>query len=349
MFPISNHITYYRMKRQNLLCLSFFISLVLVSCGGKTGKDNQNGSGEKEETEHPQFVDSTAFNQKITQLANGDTTGLWPVKNQPLPLYGALLPEHRIVAFYGNLYSKKMGALGEYPPKEMWAKLKAEVKAWEAADPTTPVIPALHYIAVVAQGDAGKDGKYRFRMPEKQIDSVFTISRMHPGTLVFLDIQVALSKIQDELPLLEKYLRLPNVHLGIDPEFSMKDGSKPGKRIGTYDAKDVNYCSQYLAKLVKEHNLPPKVFVIHRFTQGMITNYKNIRLHPEVQIVIDMDGWGLQARKINTYRQYVYKEPVQYAGFKIFYKNDFREKGSRTMTPEEVLKLKPQPIYIQYQ
>ena len=349
MFPISNHITYYRMKRQNLLCLSFFISLVLVSCGGKTGKDNQNGSGEKEETEHPQFVDSTAFNQKITQLANGDTTGLWPVKNQPLPLYGALLPEHRIVAFYGNLYSKKMGALGEYPPKEMWAKLKAEVKAWEAADPTTPVIPALHYIAVVAQGDAGKDGKYRFRMPEKQIDSVFTISRMHPGTLVFLDIQVALSKIQDELPLLEKYLRLPNVHLGIDPEFSMKDGSKPGKRIGTYDAKDINYCSEYLAKLVKEHNLPPKVFVIHRFTQGMITNYKNIKLHPEVQIVIDMDGWGEPEPKKGTHRNYIHKEPIQFTGFKLFYKNDLKKSPNRLMTPQELLKLRPQPSYIQYQ
>ena len=349
MFPISNHITYYRMKRQNLLCLSFFISLVLVSCGGKTGKDNQNGSGEKEETEHPQFVDSTAFNQKITQLANGDTTGLWPVKNQPLPLYGALLPEHRIVAFYGILYSKKMGALGEYPPKEMWAKLKAEVKAWEAADPTTPVIPALHYIAVVAQGDAGKDGKYRFRMPEKQIDSVFTISRMHPGTLVFLDIQVALSKIQDELPLLEKYLRLPNVHLGIDPEFSMKDGSKPGKRIGTYDAKDINYCSEYLAKLVKEHNLPPKVFVIHRFTQGMITNYKNIRLHPEVQIVIDMDGWGEPELKKGTHRNYILKEPIQFTGFKLFYKNDLKKSPNRLMTPQELLKLRPQPSYIQYQ
>ena len=349
MFPISNHITYYRMKRQNLLCLSFFISLVLVSCGGKTGKDNQNGSGEKEETEHPQFVDSTAFSQKITQLANGDTTGLWPVKNQPLPLYGALLPEHRIVAFYGNLYSKKMGALGEYPPKEMWAKLKAEVKAWEAADPTTPVIPALHYIAVVAQGDAGKDGKYRFRMPEKQIDSVFTISRMHPGTQVFLDIQVALSKIQDELPLLEKYLRLPNVHLGIDPEFSMKDGSKPGKRIGTYDAKDINYCSEYLAKLVKEHNLPPKVFVIHRFTQGMITNYKNIRLHPEVQIVIDMDGWGEPELKKGTHRNYIHKEPIQFTGFKLFYKNDLKKSPNRLMTPQELLKLRPQPSYIQYQ
>ena len=295
-------------------------------------------------------MDSTLYNQKLLQLANGDTTGLWPVREQPLPIYGAILPQNRIVAYYGNLYSKKMGALGEYAPKEMWSKLNAEVKAWEAADPSTPVIPALHYIAVVAQGDPGKDGKYRFRMPEKQIDSVFAISKMGPEkTLIFLDIQVALSKIEDELPLMEKYLKLPNVHLGIDPEFSMKDGSKPGKKIGTYDARDINYTSEYLAKLVKENNLPPKVLVVHRFTQGMITNYKNIKLRPEVQIVIDMDGWGEPELKKGTHRHYIHKEPIQFTGFKLFYKNDLKKAPNRLMTPQELLQLRPQPIYIQNQ
>jgi hypothetical protein len=62
-----------------------------------------------------------------------------------------------------------------------------------------------------------------------------------------------------------------------------------------------------------------------------------------------MDGWGHQARKFNTYKQFVYKEPVQFTGFKLFYKNDLREPNSHVLTPAEVLKLKPQPIYIQYQ
>ena len=30
-----------------------------------------------------------------------------------------LLPYNRIIAFYGNLYSKRMGILGEVPKKEM--------------------------------------------------------------------------------------------------------------------------------------------------------------------------------------------------------------------------------------
>ncbi len=81
----------------------------------------------------------------------------------------------------------------------------------------------------------------------------------------------------------------------------------------------------------------------------MLTGYQQIKTRPEVQIVMDMDGWGMQARKVNTYRQFIHKEPVQFTGFKLFYKNDFREANSRIMTPEEVLKLKPQPAYIQYQ
>ena len=142
---------------------------------------------------------------------------------------------------------------------------------------------------------------------------------------------------------------MPNVHFGIDPEISMKGGQAPGKVIGTFDAADINYTTEYLAKLVKDNNLPPKVLVVHRFTRGMVTNYKQIKVQPEVQVVMDMDGWGAQARKLNTYRQFIYKEPVQFTGFKLFYKNDFREPNSRILTPEELVKLKPQPMYIQYQ
>jgi hypothetical protein len=293
-------------------------------------------------------IDTAKYNSLNKYLANGDTTGRWPVKNQPYPLAGAILPYNRIVAFYGNLFSKKMGILGELPPKEMLAKLKGEVKNWQNADPKIPVIPALHYIAVVAQGDGGKDGKYRYRMPFKQIDTVLSLAKQS-NALVFLDIQVALSDIRSELPQLEKYLMMPNVHFGMDPEFSMKDGSKPGKKIGTYDAADINYASEYLAGLVKKNNLPPKILIVHRFTRKMVTNYKNIKLRPEVQVVMDMDGWGEPDLKMGTYRNHIYPEPVQFTGFKLFYKNDIKKAPHHMLTPQEVLKYKPQPIYIQYQ
>lgn len=292
-------------------------------------------------------LDTAAYDRLLQANVNGDTSGKWPVKHN-YPLAGALLPFNRIVAYYGNLYSKQMGVLGEYPRKEMLEKLKAELVKWRAADTTVNVIPALHYIAVTAQGYPGKGNTYRLRMPFHQIDSVISMAK-EINALVFIDIQVGHSTIQQELPQFENYLKMPNVHIGIDPEFSMKGGQKPGAAIGTYDAADVNYVSNYMAKIVRENNLPPKILVVHRFTRPMVTNYKQIKLQPEIQIVMDMDGWGAQARKINTYKQFVYGEPVQFTGFKLFYKNDFREKGSRIMTPEEVMKLKPRPLYIQYQ
>ena len=337
------------------ISLAISIIFILSGCSGKTEtnkvekteKQDSITLPEKKEVK-PITLDTLAYNQKIAALANGDTTGRWPVQGQPYPLDGAILPFKRIVAYYGNLYSKRMGVLGEYPPAEVWQKLNTEIKAWEAADPSTPVIPAIHYIAVVAQGNPSKDGKYRTRMPDCQIDSALSIAKMG-NAIVFLDVQVALSNVQEEVPLLEKYLKMPNVHLGIDPEFSMKDGSLPGRKIGTMDATDVNFCAEYLAKLVKENNLPPKILIVHRFTQGMIRNYKNIVLHPEVQIVMNMDGWGEPVLKYDTYRQYIYKEPVQFTGFKLFYKNDLKKKPNRMLTPTELMQLKPQPIYIQYQ
>lgn len=293
-------------------------------------------------------LDSSAYNRKMKALANGDTTGRWPIIPTSYPSGESILPNKRVIAYYGNLYSKKMGVLGEYPPKELWRRLNEEVKAWEEADPSTPVLPAIHYIAIVAQGNPQKDGTHRYRMPAAQIDSVLAIAKMG-NAIVFLDIQVALSSLRAEVPTLEKYLKMPNVHLGIDPEFSMKEGNKPGTKIGWFNADDVNYCSDYLAKLVKENKLSPKILIVHRFTQGMVKEYKRIRVHPEVQLVMNMDGWGSPVLKFSTYKRYIYKEPVQFTGFKLFYKNDLKNPPHRMLTPEELLKLTPQPIYIQYQ
>eukprot|EP01037_Dinobryon_pediforme_P000776 gene776-780_t len=229
-------------------------------------------------------LDTARYDSLMVKLANGDKAGRWPVKKSPYPLPGALLPFNRIVAYYGNMYSKNMGVLGQYPPKIMLAKLQAEVKTWEKADPNTPVIPALHYICVTAQADAG-------------------------------NLQVGFSNVQTEIPRLEKYLTMPDVHLGIDPEFSMKEGSVPGKRIGTFDAEDINFVTKYLADLV----------------------------------VMDMDGWGGPDLKKGTYHYFIEQEPVQFTGFKLFYKNDIKNEPHRMLTPKELLDLKPAPIYIQYQ
>ena len=272
----------------------------------------------------------------------------WPTPPAPLP--GAILPAKRIVAFYGNPLSKKMGVLGEYPTDVMLAKLDSEVAKWRKADPSTPVQPALHLIAVVAQGSPGRDGKYRLRMDSALIEKVYGWAQQR-NALLFLDIQVAKSTVQDELPRLLPFLARPNVHLGLDPEFAMhyeREGLPPGKKVGEMHASDVSYAVRTLADLVAKNHLPPKVLVVHRWTKKMMPDAEQIRIDPRVQVVMDMDGWGPPWLKFDSYRDYVVDHPVEYTGFKLFFHNDTK-KEPLLITPAELLKLRPRPLYIQYQ
>jgi hypothetical protein len=277
--------------------------------------------------------------------AGSDLDSLWPPK-MPAPLPGAILPAKRIIAFYGNPLSTRMGILGEFETTEMLRKLDAEVAEWNKLDPKTPVQPALHLIAMVANPHPGPSGFYRTRMDSSLIEKVYGWAKSR-NALLFVDLQIGQSTLQNELPWIEKFLMRPEVHLGIDPEFAMKrTGGIPGKRVGSYDAADINYAIKFLANLVEKHNLPPKVLVVHRFTGKGVTNYRDIKLDPRVQFVMHMDGFGAPWLKRDSYYSYIKKEPVQFAGWKQFTK----PKNDKPSTSREsILRLWPVPLYIQLQ
>lgn len=266
----------------------------------------------------------------------------WPVKG-PQPLPGALLPDHLIVAYYGNPKSQRMGILGQLPPEEMLPRLEATATEWAKVERGRKVLPALHMVVTVAQGKPGKSGMYRLRQPDELIEQVLGWAEARRW-IVFLDVQVGGSSVAAELPHLVKYLERPYVHLALDPEFAMQAGKIPGRRIGTLDAAQVNEAVQLLTAIVDQQNIPPKVLVVHRFTRGMLTNYQQIKLDPRVQVVMNMDGFGSPRLKGDAYKSYIALEPVQFTGFKLFYKKD-----RPMMPPEEVLGLTPKPVYIQYQ
>jgi hypothetical protein len=303
------------------------------------------------------------------QLTPADSAR-WPVPGLPEPLPGSLIPANRIVAYYGTPRSTRMGVLGRIPPDSMLPRLERTARMWAEADSTRGVMPALHLIATVAQDKPGGGGKYRLRLGTAVIDSVAGWAEAR-GWIVILDIQIGHSTVAAELEPLLPYLRRPYVHLALDPEFAMKNGGVPGRRVGTLDATDVNTAVDVLSKVVEEEKLPPKVLVVHRFTRRMLTNVERITLDPRVQVVIDMDGFGIQKHKEDAYRLWIVPYPVQYTGFKLFYRNDrkpaYRSEADARwscpdsvalaigcgddglMTPERVLRLYPRPDYIQYQ
>ena len=264
----------------------------------------------------------------------------------PVPPFqrpAALMPAHRIVAYYGNPLSKRMGIMGALPPAKMLARLAEQAAEYQRADTLVTVLPALELIATVAQASAGRDGMYRARIRDSVIESVARLAD-EKGYLLFLDVQIGRSSLDKEVAGLIPFLRRPNVHLAIDPEFDMPKAGVPGKAIGTTDAAEINGVIQTLADIVRQDSLPPKILVIHRFTRRMVTNSARIAPDSLVQVVIHMDGFGPPSRKRVSYKAFVHDEPVQFAGFKLFYSKD-----RPLMSAAQVIGLDPTPHFITYQ
>ncbi|MBI2797011.1 MAG: hypothetical protein HYX65_09945 [Gemmatimonadetes bacterium] len=269
-----------------------------------------------------------------------------PYVQPPMPaaLPGSLLPGHRIVTYYGNPLSKRMGILGELPPEEMMARLERVAAEWQQADTATRVLPGLELVATVANDHPGPSGLFRTRMRDTLIERVIGWAERRKW-LVILDIQVGHGSVKDEVERLLPFLAKPFVHLALDPEFDLPKGVVPGTKIGSTDAADISLALKLVGDFVTARNLPPKILLVHRFTGPMVTGAGRITLDPRVQLVIVMDGFGPPALKEGSYLRHIRRDPAQYAGFKLFYKND-----KPLMTPKEVLgRLVPKPYVIIYQ
>jgi hypothetical protein len=254
-----------------------------------------------------------------------------------------LLPHHRLVVFYGNPLADNMGVLGEGLPEAMLDRLARQAAEYAVLDPSRPIRPALDLITPVAQEHPGEDGTYRARMTTAVIDRVAAWAERH-SFLLFLDVQIGRSTVEEELYPLRPYLMRPYVHLALDPEFAMPPGEVPGETIGTMDAAQVNTAIRALSTIVAEENLPPKVLIVHRFLESMLTNEQAIVHDPRVQVVIDMDGFGNPYVKTAKYDEFLGGSRARYAAIKLFYQHDVP-----LMSPADVLGLTPTPDVVIYQ
>lgn len=222
-----------------------------------------------------------------------------------------LLPNDRIVSYYGNPLSRFMGILGEYPPQVMLQKLNQQAEVYQKLDPSHPVIKALELIATVAQGSPGADGSYSLRMPYSLIWQELRLARSAHAILI-LDIQVGHATVESQVEYLAPFLRQPDVELALDPEFDMRPGDVPGKEFGTMHTSDINWTIQYLNAMVEQYHLPQKVLILHQFIPSMVPNWQGIVEAPYVALVRDQDGFGHWAVKLNNYETFIRNEAVPY-------------------------------------
>ena len=145
---------------------------------------------------------------------------------------------------------------------------------------------------------------------------------------------------------LDRLLKPRTIVVSGDGPARTLEGLAPVHRVakGSLDGATVNEVVQLLSETVRSERLPPKVLVVHRFTEHMLTNAGSIRPTPQVQVVITMDGFGAPAAKLSKYDLFIRDERVQFAGLKLFYKQDLP-----LLTPREVVELDPPPNVVIYQ
>jgi hypothetical protein len=256
---------------------------------------------------------------------------------------GGLLPDNRVLAFYGFPGNPDMGILGEYEMDLLLEHLREQAAEYEAADPDHPVILAFEVIASVAQREPQSDGSYLLDTPSTVLNEYADFTREN-GLLLILDAQVGYRTVENDVKGLRPWLAQDHVHLAIDPEFAMDEGQIPGEHIGSIDAKDVVWAQQWLIDLAREEAISPKLLIVHQFKESMITNKQSIVPLVGVQVVIDADGWGPPDLKRSTYEFVNNVVPVEYAGVKLFYQQD-----EPMMSPEDIVNLEPSPLFVMYQ
>jgi hypothetical protein len=264
-----------------------------------------------------------------------------PPKPLELPRGGrSILPEFRVVAYYGAPQSHELGALGIGSPDHAVRRLARQAEPYERK--SRPVLPALELITVIANADPGDDGMYRARQPDAVIRRYLRAAR-RAKALLMLDIQPGRSDFFTETTRLRKWLKQPDVSLALDPEWRVRDGEVPGQIIGHVESREVNATSAWLAQLVARYKLPEKLFVVHQFTDDMVDE-RALKPREGLATVLNVDGFGSQPAKKSKYRDFTRQAPDAYHGFKLFYEED-----TDMMRPPEVMRLRPRPVLVVYE
>jgi hypothetical protein len=264
-----------------------------------------------------------------------------PPRPVELPLGGRrIFPRYRVVAFYGAPQSHELGALGIGSPDAAGRRLRRQARPY--ARRTRPVMLAYELIATVANADPGEDGLYRTRQSDAVVRRYLRAAR-RAKALLLLDIQPGHADFMDEVRHYDRWLREPDVGLALDPEWHTP-GAQPGTVIGSVEAAKVNQVTRHLAAIVRERDLPEKLFVIHQFTADMIRNKAQVAKRRGLAVTMNVDGFGNRANKVSKYREFTHDGTRFHHGYKLFYEED-----TGLMRPRSVLALQPPPDLVVYE
>lgn len=264
-----------------------------------------------------------------------------------LPGGGQLVANGKFyVAIYGHPGAPSLGILGEQDMPATIARAQEHANAY-AGLVEGPIVPALEIIVTVASGSAGSDGNYSNEFPAADLVPWVEAAR-DAGLYVVLDLQPGRTDFLTQAKMYEQLLLYPNVGLALDPEWRLGPDQVHLRQIGSVTAAEVNTVTAWLAELTRANSLPQKMFILHSFTVGMVTDIGTLDVsHPELAYTMHVDGQGGQGAKQGTWnRLREYGSIIPYWGWKNFYDEDV----PAMLTPGETISnVNPTPLLVTYQ
>ncbi len=255
-----------------------------------------------------------------------------------------ILDHYTVVGYYGNPNSTRMGILGEHSIERLAELLDERAQEFIGVNGDRGVKRAFHLIFGTVWPDANIG-----RLSRDLIMDYITFAREN-DMIVILDHQIGRFSVEQSIREMLPYLIEGPVHLAIDPEWRT---SRPGEEIGWVYAREVNNIQQIIQDYLVEHGIfERRMLIVHQFHPKMIQNRDDVQSHfPLVDLVLNADGFGPPALKIASWSHNAGAENIPLQGFKLFYPKAWKSVGFDfpLMTPEEVMALKPQPVYINYQ
>jgi hypothetical protein len=220
-----------------------------------------------------------------------------------------------------------MGIIGEHDVVTLTRLLLDKAKVVDEANgEELRVKPAFHLVYGMATVETADDGSHLDYIPDDVVMQ-YVNAGLQNNVGVILDIQVGALTPTDSISRALKFLKYPNVHIAIDPEFAMSHPGQtvPGNPIGFVTGQQVNDVQRTIEKYLEENKIRGRrILMVHQFFDEMIEDKQIIRKNnPRVELTYVADGFGDPYGKIGKYNGFFpYDGEAKYTAFKIFWQFD---------------------------